>query len=218
MKKTALVLVVLALLAAPAYAQADKKPLSGYIGGGYSSTEGTTADFLTDGWNISGGVIIRPRPEAPFAFRADFGYNNWDATRELLDFADQGAGGLVQIDDGWGSIFSITADALLEFGGKSVGGYVGAGIGGYRRYVQLTEEVLVGGIWCDPWWGYCYEGVAPGDLIVADDKLTKFGYNGALGVTFNMPSGSQMFIEARYHHMDSKTPTEYVPFIFGFRW
>jgi len=108
-------------------------------------------------------------------------------------------------------------DALLEFGHPDhVGGYVGLGIGGYRRYVELTNTVLVSGIYCDPWWGYCWETLFPGDVIQASDTLTKFGYNAVVGVTFPAGHGT-MFVEGRYHRMDSEVATEYIPISIGYR-
>ena len=208
--------LVLVFLGGATFAQSTDKPVTGYIAGGFSGTEGTTADYVNDGWNFSGGVLIHPAQDKPFAFRADLGYNRWDATKELLDL---GGTDTVRIDDGWASMSTITGDILWEFGGKDhAGGYVGVGIGGYRRYVQLTEEVLVPGYICDPWWGICYPAAAVGDLIVADDKLTKIGYNAILGINFPTKSGGAFQLEIQYHRMDSEEPTEFLPILIGYRW
>ena len=214
---TCSVVLILAFCATATLAQSSDEPITGYIAGGYSGTNGTTSNYLQDGWNISGGVILHPAGDKPFAVRADIGYNYWQATDELLSLSSQTEN--VRIDDGRGSMFTITGDILWQFGRKGhAGGYVGVGIGGYRRYVALTEEVLIPGYVCDPWWGVCYPAAAVGDVIVSDDKLTKLGYNGAVGVTFPTKSGGAFFLEGQYHYMTSEKGTEYIPILLGYRW
>jgi hypothetical protein len=193
------------------------KPVEGYIAGGYSTVTGTTSDFVNDGWNISGGAIMHPNLHSPLAIRVDVGYNYFNASRNAIEEAN--ANSPVRTDDGWASMFTITVDALWSFGKPDHPNlYVGLGVGGYRRYVQLTQEALLGGTVCDPWWGICYPAVVPGDVITADDKLTKFGYNAALGMTFPTKGGGALFVEGRYHRMESENPTEYIPIVFGYRW
>ena len=63
-------------------------------------------------------------------------------------------------------------------------GYGLLGIGAYHRYAERTQTALLGGCICDPWWGYCYPGVVPGQAIVASISTTKFGWNAGLGVEF----------------------------------
>jgi hypothetical protein len=96
------------------------------------------------------------------------------------------------------------------------GGYVGLGVGGYRRYAALTNEVLVPGYICDPYWGYCYNAVTTGHQIIADDTLTKFGVNAAVGLNFPVGSG-EMYVEARYHYIDTAKSTEFLPIVLGYR-
>ena len=123
----------------------------------------------------------------------------------------------LRIDDGNGSVWSLTADALWEFGGNGkIGGFVGVGIGGYKRRVELTSEVLVSGIYCDPWWGWCYPATAVGDEVTDSDTVTKFGYNAAIGITFPVGEGD-LYLEARYHRMDTHTATEFLPIMIGYR-
>jgi hypothetical protein len=207
--------IVLTLAAAaPALAGADQ-PIQGYIAGGFSQPVSTADTYLQGGWAISGGMLLRPA-HAPhsFALAIDAAYNEWDAKKALLDL---GASDNFRTDGGWGSMFSLTVEPRWTFGHpRSVNGYVGIGIGGYRRYVALTQTVLQNGYICDPWWGWCYPGLVPGTAITADDKLTKFGYNATIGMTIPVGAG-EMFIEARYHYMITTTATEYVPLSLGYR-
>ena len=70
--------------------------------------------------------------------------------------------------------------------GDTAHGYGLLGIGAYHRYVELTPTALLGVYSCDPWWGYCYPGVVPGQAIVASTSTTKFGWTVGLGVEFQL--------------------------------
>ena len=59
----------------------------------------------------------------------------------------------------------------------------------------------------------------PTKLVVASESNTDFGWNGGIGVTFELASGSQFYLEAKYHSIDtSPAKTEYIPITFGYRW
>lgn len=207
------VLVVAATL--PASAQGDeRKEIQGYFAGGYVAPQGRAGELLNDGWNISAGALLRPLPGKPLAVRVDFGFSRMDASRNTLEFANSLG---LQADDGFVNQSNLTAEVLWEFGHPGhVGGYIGVGMGGYRRYSALTATALIDGIYCDPWWGWCYPAATVGDVITHDDKLTKFGYSAAVGMT--IPAGhGEMYIEARYHYMISDPSTEYIPILIGYR-
>jgi len=197
------------LLAAPAaFAAVGDNPTITHFALGWSGTLGDAADIANDGWNISGGVTLLPNPQRPFGVRFDLGYNWWDIKTSGLPN--------IVVDDGAASMWSLTSQAVWEFGGKgSVGGYLALGIGGYSRYARVSETVYYDGIYC--WWGYCYPTVIGGSAVVADDRLTKFGYNGGLGITFELSSGSQFYLEVQYHAMISDPTTEYMPVLIGWR-
>ena len=204
--------VLVVAVAIPAQAQ-DKKEVQGYIAGGYVMPEGNAADFLNAGWNLSGGLILRPRPENPFGIRFDFGYSDMGANNTAIDI---GTAAGYRVDGGYMSMWNLTAEALWEFGNPDkVGGYLGVGFGGYSRYAALTADVQQVGYICDPWWG-CYYASYPGTQTIVHDKLTKFGWSTALGMTFAVGNG-QMYLEARYHYMISDPATEYIPILIGYR-
>jgi opacity protein-like surface antigen len=216
MRKYAWFLAAILVAAVPAVSAQTKEPIVGYFGIGYDMTLGTTSDYMEDGWDFNGGVIFHPSPSGPIGIRLDLGYHYWDATSELLKLG-QSATSNWRIDDGNGSVWSLTADALWEFGGNGkMGGYVGVGIGGYKRRVELTQTALETGYWCDPWWGWCYPATFVGEEVTDSDTVTKFGYNAALGITFPVGEG-ELYLEARYHRMDTPTATEFLPFIIGYK-
>lgn len=216
MKRTAWVLAFAALaflFVVPAHADSDK-PVQGYIAGGYVTPVGTASDYADAGWNLSGGLILRPAAgNSNFGVRFDFAYNEFNAKQALIDEA----GGSVRTTGGWVTMATITADALYHFGREDgVKGYVGAGIGAYRRYMALTQDVYSNGYWCDPWTGWCYPTAGFYPAVTQDDKLTKIGYNAVLGVTFPV-GGGDMFVEAQYNYMLTEKGTTYVPIVLGYR-
>jgi len=218
MKRLALGLVLVVLFATSgAFAQASSKPVVGHFALGYAEPLGTAGDFVDAGWNISGGVTMHPNPQKPFGIRGDFAYNWFYASHDTLKDANSGT--IVDIDDGFASMTSITIDAIWDLRkAHSIGGYFGAGIGMYSRYWQLTNTVVTGGIWCDPWTGWCYPYTTVGDAIVDNDRLTKIGYNAVLAIAFPLQSGSEIYIEAAYHRMNTDPATEYLPIVLGWRW
>jgi hypothetical protein len=112
----------------------------------------------------------------------------------------------------------LAVDAIWEFGGRGrVGGYAGAGIGEYRRDLTLTQTTEVSGLFCDPIDLTCVF-YSTGQEIESEDRLIQFGFNVSAAVLFPLPSGSQIFLEARYHRMTSDPATEYIPVVAGFRW
>ena len=120
------------------------------------------------------------------------------------------------MDDGYANMWTLTADVFWKFGKPhGVGGYIGVGAGGYRRYAALTNYVTQLGYICDPWWG-CYYAPYTGTQTVAHDTLTKFGFNSSIGMTFPVGTG-EMYVEARYHYMDTPEATEFIPVLIGYR-
>jgi len=199
-------------VAIPVQAQ-DKKEIQGYVAGGYVMPEGGAADYLDDGWNLSGGAIFRPAPDKPFGIRVDFGYSTMDANDNAISLGNAAD---YFVDGGYASIWNLTAEALWEFGNPDkIGGYVGVGGGGYRRYAALTANVQQLGYVCDPWWG-CYYATYTGDQTIVSDTLTKWGWSAALGMTFAVGNG-QMYLEARYHWQMTSPTTQYFPILLGYR-
>lgn len=191
-------------------------PLVWHVNGGYADTIGETSDYLSGGWTFGGGFAFQPESWEHMALQVDLGYADMDATHKLIQLGQQHSP--VRIDDGRGSIWLLTAAGkfILPFN-EDVRGYGLLGIGGYHRYVELTQTALFGGTICDPWWGYCYPGVVAGQSLVASTSTTKFGWNAGLGVEFQTGGAGTWFIEARYHRMQDSHPTEILPIQIGVR-
>jgi len=52
-----------------------------------------------------------------------------------------------------------------------------------------------------------------------EDSTTEFGWNGGIGLSFNVGStDSQLYLEAKYHSVETTTSATYVPITVGYRW
>ena len=204
-----LALVILLVASTTAHAErGDPIRYHGWLG--YSGVAGDASDVLKDGWSVGFGVLWSPQEKSLFQVRGDVGYDWWDVkTGEI-------PGGLVEIDDGNASAWSVRGGIQFGTNREGFNVYGGAGIGGYYLRGELTQETLVTGIWCD-WWGWCYPITTVGDVIVDEESTTKFGYYANIGGAFPVGPGD-LFVEASYHWVQTKTTAEFFPIVVGYRW
>jgi len=207
-------LTALGLLAAAlsGSALASDAPLTWLMNAGYAAPVGTTSDYLQGGWTIGGGFNVKFAPSSPLSAQFDLSYSDFNATRQLVDLGQSTTP--YRVDNGRAEIWALTA--ALKFTGQfssAVHGYGLAGIGGYHRYVELTQDAI-GGV-CDPWWGVCYVGT--GQAIVSSRSNTKFGWNAGLGLEFPLRYGGAWFLEARWQYVEGEKATEFVPIQIGYR-
>jgi len=208
---TTLAFGLLAAASSPG-ALAAEPPLTWLMNAGYAAPIGTTADYLQGGWTIGGGFAVKLQPSSPLSAQFDLSYSDFQATRKLIDLGQ--AQTPYYIDDGRGEVWALTG--ALKFTAAFSGGAHGyglLGIGGYHRYVELTQTAY--GVVCDPWWGICYAG--SGNAVVASKSQTKFGWNGGIGIEFPLRYGGAWFLEARYHYIQGDKNTEFVPIQIGYR-
>lgn len=161
----------------------------GHASGGYSSPQASAGDLVDPGWLLEGGALYWPR-DWPVGIAAGLGYNRYDIASEALSDNQGATGGNVEI-------WSLTADAMWgPRTGGPVSAYVAGGVGGYYLHGEPTAA-----------------GIDTGD------SATELGYHVGAGITFQVGRGSQVFLEATYHHVaTSGTATEYIPIVLGYRW
>jgi opacity protein-like surface antigen len=206
---------VACLLTTPVWAaRPDKnwKSWFGHIAGGYDSPTNDVEAILKDGWNFNGGATYWPE-HWKVGLALEFGYNFFDIEDSVLDQIEGSDTGDVEI-------LSVTADFIWGPDAKDtpVGVYLTGGIGGYYVDAELGRPGVWEGIICDPWLWWCYSGVVPGTVVTASESTTRLGWNVGAALTFKVGLGSQLFIEAKYHRVETETPTEYIPLVIGYRW
>lgn len=207
----ALAMPMLATLAA---AQPQKnRAWTGQIAVGYSASQGIIDEFFGAGFTFAVGGTYQPK-RSPVGAWAELGYNGFDVSDAILEQLDVGSGDM--------RIWSLSGGFLWSIRTKSpVDVYVSGGPGWYRQEVELVNpglEVLPPG--CAVWWDWCQpETPIPASDIVGSRTTTRFGYNGGFGLTFALESGSQIYVELKYHRIDTtKEPTEFIPLAVGYRW
>ena len=195
-----------------AIAGTGDKPVTWQFDLGYSTVQGDPGKIVNNGYTLGFGAVVRPNPKRPVAWRFEMTYDWWDAN--TTDFPDLG----VRIDDGNVDQWALRAGYQYESHGDRVKFIGGVGIGGYRLHANLTQQVLIPGWICDPyWWWYCYPGLVPGDIILANKTLTKFGYYATAGISFPLKS-SDIYVELQYHRVDVEEYFDTLPITVGWRW
>jgi hypothetical protein len=199
------------LAAAPdAFAQ-EYSPVRWYMMGGANPPVGQTNEFLQAGWDFGFAVAWR-EPGHPLGLRLDLNYASNNATKALQNAGSVATG--LNITGGWADIWSASLNVEAQhLFSPTIYGYLIGGVGAYYTELQLTEYGY--GYVCNPWWGYCYSGT--GNVVVASNSTTRFGWNGGVGMAFRL-QGPTLFIEARYTRIEtSPQPLEFIPVTIGLR-
>jgi opacity protein-like surface antigen len=203
----------------------DWKDWFGHFSGGWSLAEGTFGDIVDDDFYLNGGATYWPEAWAA-GINLDLAWADYDlsgsAVRRLNDFLDDLPGQTDSISGGDVDVWSLSINAL--WGPKldgAVGFYVLGGIGmDFLDGDLTTTGIIYYPPYCDPWYWWCYPGgYVPGDVVVASESTTEFAWNAGAGVTFELESSSQLYIEAKYHSANTdRESTDTIPIVIGFRW
>lgn len=201
----------------------DWKEWFGHISGGYSAGMGTFGDLVDDSFIFNGGATLWP-DTWPVGMNLDLAYSQYDFSDETLrainDIIDMDPISNGDITGGDTDIWSVGVNAMWgpDTSG-SVGFYLIGGIGVEFVEAKLTTQGLVYYPPICGWWWCVPGGVGPGTLIKASESTTEFGYNVGIGLTFELSSGSQFFIEAKYKSIDTQIDSiETLPIVVGWRW
>jgi opacity protein-like surface antigen len=206
----------------------DWKSWFGHFAGGWSFAQGGFGDVADDAWYLNGGATYWP-DTWPAGIGLDLSWSEHDFSNAAIDRVNDaiednedvfGANG--RITGGEAEYWSLTVNGL--WGPKSkgaVGFYVLGGVGIDWVDAVLTDDALVYyPPVCDPWYWWCYPGgYGTGEVVRLSEDATEFSYNAGLGLTFNLSSGSQVYVEAKYHAVElDRETSEVVPLTVGFRW
>lgn len=224
-------LLLLSLGTAHAGGRPDKswKSWFGHFGGGWSLAQGDFSDVADDAWYFDGGATYWPEPW-PVGINLDLSWANHDLSGAAIraindaiaDAEDETGQKNGRVTGGDVDIWSLAVNAM--WGPKNdsrVGFYVLGGVGLDRVEGQVTDDALVYyPPVCDPWYWWCYPGgVGPGTVIRGRESATELSYNLGVALTFTLDSGSQIFVEGKYHSIDLDwDTTEVLPLTIGFRW
>lgn len=190
------------------------RPVVGHVAAGYASPMGEGEDFFHGGWQGSGGATFHFSPAVPVGMRVDVGYTRFRAIEQVLETGTFPA--QVRLDDGQLAVTHLMLDALWEFGGQRVGGWLGGGVGVLHRRIDVTYTVpavilfpLDLGLPIDVGGG--------AGQTESHDQRTQIGFDVSAAIRFPLQSGSEVYFEARYQWMESDPATEFLPVVIGFR-
>lgn len=213
-KRTLLVVAALLLLAVPAKAQILDRTRVWFpnVGVGYAASTGIVDELFTSGPSISGGIAYEPRRVKVVGAWVGGDYNGYSVSQAALDSLAVANGDL--------RVWSVAGGLRLATHGK-VGFFATLGAGWYWRQVDLLNPTgLDLALACNPWWDFCAPvGVVASQNIVGSSTSSGIGYNAGIGMSFRLPSGSEIYLEAKYHYVPVDVePIEMLPFVIGYRW
>jgi opacity protein-like surface antigen len=222
-----LVLLLIFSASASAGARPDKdwKNWFGHFNLGYSFPTASFGDLVDEDWSLSGGATYWPE-SWPVGLSLELGWTEYDfkssAIQALNDAIgqDPNNGGLVSGGDVEDWSFSVNALWGPDTSGP-VGVYLLGGVGADYLKGRLTDNGLVYyPPICDPWYWWCIPGgVGPGTVIRSSESTTEFSWSAGVGLTFEVGTGSQLYLEARYDGIETdRTTTETIPIVLGYRW
>ena len=200
------------------YQGSDYRPLRWQFEGGLGVTEGTTANYLDDGWTLGGGFTWYPSRTAPLGLRFDASYSEFGATRNLINLGQSETS--TQIDSGVGRVWGADLDAEIDLPrSRYVRPYLIGGIGVFQRQIELYQTLIGGGFYCDPWFGFCGGGYFPAYATIARTTTNgEFSWNAGIGLEMPLGNGSSWFVQARYRQIGpSDERTTFWPITVGIR-
>lgn len=199
-RSTRILAVLAALLVPAAYADTD-----GHVYFGASFIHGDTTEVATDGYTFGFGGISR---DGTLGWRWDLGFDIHDAREGNL--------GSLLVDDGDLTSTYFRFGPQWDFEGYESRFYIGLSAGYYWTYSNTTMYATVPGVICDPWWGWCYTVLVPGEIVLSHRNEQDWGYSATMGYEWDL-IGSSLFIEAQYHVAAHGQGYEFMPVVLGFR-
>ena len=228
-KPKALVLLATTILLVSGSASAQPRPDKswknwfGHIDGSFTLAQGDAGDVLDDGFSLGGGATYWPE-DWKIGLVLDLDYTEFGisgSTIRSINNAIDDAGGEGMLTGGDVNLWSLTVNGTWSPSDTGSGFYVIAGVGAHHVEGRVRETGLVYyPPICDPWFWWCRPGgIGPGSVVVGSTSSTEFGWNAGLGWAFEVGTGSQLYLEARFHSVNSSPlGTEYLPLTIGYRW
>ena len=201
----------------------DWKSWFGNLSLGYASVDGDGGgESFDDDFYLEGGATLWPET-SPVGLSLNASYSEFDAKASAIDMINDALDADGQgrpITGGDASVWGLTADGVWGTrGDRKAGFYVAAGVGMYYYKTQLETLGIIsyppvcGWYWCVP------GGAGVGTVATTADSDWEWGWNVGVGMTFAVgSSGSQIFLEAKYHEIDTDRPAEILPISIGYRW
>jgi hypothetical protein len=194
----------------------DYKNWNYNVGAGANLDSGPTRTWVRQGGFVGAAGVAR-NGNKYLGLRADFMFANLplrDSTQNLA--LAMGA---------TTHAYSLTLDPIINMPfTKEFSAYVLFGPSFLHRSGNLQSDTTIPGSSCNSfwiWWGACQNSnfSLPLNGNFVNSSLNEFGYNVGAGVARKMPSGVEIYGEARIiHGSHNGITTDYRPITIGFRW
>lgn len=221
--------LVTLVAAAPARAQDEERPVHLNIGGGFTIPVSDVSDRFGTGGGFNIGVIFEPAPA--FGLQVEYSFNKLGGDERVIDLADApglafNRQGLIESQH---TMHYFNFNGLVQSSDTAFFRAYGVGGGGmYYRTVSLTTPDIGFTTFCDPYWYVCTPGLTEVDRVIGDRNSWDPGINIGGGVTFDLGSDVEMYVESRWHYiwgpefidadgLATNANGQYFPVTFGFR-
>jgi hypothetical protein len=194
----------------------DYKNWNYNVGAGANLDSGPTRTWVRQGGFVGAAGVAR-NGNKYLGLRADFMFANLplrDSTQNLA----LATGATTHA-------YSLTLDPIINVSfTKEFGIYFIFGPAFLHRSGNLQSDTTIPGSSCNSfwiWWGACQNSnfSLPLNGSFVNSSLNEFGYNVGAGVARKMPSGVEIYGEARIvHGSHNGITTDYRPITIGFRW
>jgi hypothetical protein len=194
----------------------DYKNWNYTVGAGANLDSGPTRTWVRQGGFVGAAGVAR-NGNKYLGLRADFMFANLplrDSTQNLVLATGAST-----------HAYSLTLDPIINIPfTKEISAYVLVGPIFLHRSGNLQSASTLSGSSCNSfwiWWGACqnFNFGLPLNGSFVNSSLNEFGYNVGAGVARKMPSGVEIYGEARIMHgSHNGITTDYRPITIGFRW
>ncbi|MDE1156473.1 MAG: outer membrane beta-barrel protein [Acidobacteriaceae bacterium] len=171
-------------------------------GAGFTKPVGNTQSYYNPSWSFQVGAGRNFNKH--FGVNVEFNWDNLGLTGKTLYnqayvYDPDGSQGIYQqnVLDGYAHVWSFSVDPTYYIPvHEGLGAYITGGVGFYHKTTTFTLPGT--GVYCDPYYGFCYQYVAnqPIDSYTSNAP----GFNGGIGFTYKMShfSNTRLYTEIRY--------------------
>jgi len=211
MMRTVLYVAIAVLFCSKLQAQDALKHFTFDFGGGFSFPVGQFSNHARPGFEFvaSGGARFNPSVSLGLDFSLQY-FNVKNSLVSPSNGANLSLGSLARV---WSLTVNPSYQLLRR---EKFSTYATAGYGVYNRQLQIPVSDRTVGADCDPFWNVCVDRTVTGETMTGNFSRYSGGYNAGGGVNFG--SRTKFFVEVRYHHMFTNSPTQIIPLTFGVRW
>lgn len=189
----------------------EYKPVTGYVGFGFTTPTDQFGERHETGWNFLGGIGYQFSRMTAFNFEYTYNQLGYAFTPQTP------IGGVLQDRyNGDTMLHGFTLGPRFTIPLPRSDVYFTGNYGIYNARFELTRPGVATTVICDPYWYWCGTGLVPVDFVVGERSTWKQGWNAGMGFEFG--TNVKFFADARFNWV--ATPNiryQSIPVAFGVR-